>query len=422
MATSYLARDVFVPGGRPTVTYQARTGLEKQLRDQLDYGDHGILSVSGPTKTGKTVLVRQVVEDAVFLEGGQIDSFESFCHSILDHFSVPTEFERSISEEDTDGTDRAIKGSAAVLSVDYRRQNSEKTSTTVSTKQSRSPNIATSEALAGGGKPLVIDDFHYVEPSLQLNIVRFLKSLVFDGLTVVLVSVPHRAYDAVRVEREMTGRVTVVEVGFWSNDDLMSIARTGFDALNAADLHELVAHQLVEQTFSSPHLMQQFCLGVCKENSIPGTLTYRQNLSEPTDGWPSFYRGFASSASKFAFDRLARGGRQRQDRLRRELTDGRIVDIYGLVLEAIARTGPTVSIKYETLRAEMRNLIKGVQPQRNQITQVLEKMSEIARTSIEGEPVVDWVPGDDVLHISDPYFAYYLRWGNRETIELSDEE
>jgi hypothetical protein len=420
MANKYKARDVFVPGGRPTVTYRARASLEKQLREHLDYGGNGILSVSGPTKTGKTVLVRQMIEEAIFLEGGQIDSFESFCYAILDHFDVPMEFQRSTSEEEGDTTDRSTKGSAAVVSVDYKRQGSQKSSSAISSKMTRSLNTATSEALAGGALPLVIDDFHYIEANLQLRIVRFLKSLVFDGFQVVLVAVPHRAYDAVRVEREMTGRVTVIEVGFWSEADLLGIAHVGFEALNAEDVDQKVAGQFCGQTFSSPHLMQQFCLGLCKDNEISGTLPDRRALSVPADGWDDFYRGFASSASKVAFDRLARGGRQRQDRRKRHLVDGRTVDIYGLVLEAIAKTGPTVSIKYEVLRAEIRSIVKGAQPQRNQITQVLEKMSEIAKTSIEGEPVVDWVPGDDVLHISDPYFAYYLRWGNREAIELSN--
>ena len=55
--------------------------------------------------------------------------------------------------------------------------------------------------------PLVIDDFHYIERKYQGEIVRALKSLIFDSLPVVLIAIPHRRLDVVKVEREMTGRI-----------------------------------------------------------------------------------------------------------------------------------------------------------------------------------------------------------------------
>lgn len=47
-------RDVFTPGGMPSVTYVERNGLglESSLRDAIDRG-HALITVSGPTKSGK---------------------------------------------------------------------------------------------------------------------------------------------------------------------------------------------------------------------------------------------------------------------------------------------------------------------------------------------------------------------------------
>jgi len=45
--------------------------------------------------------------------------------------------------------------------------------------------------------------------------------------TVILASVPHRAFDVVRVEKEMTGRLEQVAIPFWSQDDLEGIAHRG---------------------------------------------------------------------------------------------------------------------------------------------------------------------------------------------------
>ncbi len=49
-------------------------------------------------------------------------------------------------------------------------------------------------------------------------------------------------------------------------------------------------------------------------------------------------------------------------------------------------------------------------PARHEITRVLEEMSRIGREQIDGEPVVDYDEELSTLHISDPFFAYYLRW------------
>ncbi|MBT2302597.1 hypothetical protein J7E70_19300 [Variovorax paradoxus] len=72
-------RDVFVPGGFPKHTYQSRKqyGIEEKLIDALDRLNK-FIAVAGPTKSGKTVLVRKVVspESRVWLEGGHVNSVQ----------------------------------------------------------------------------------------------------------------------------------------------------------------------------------------------------------------------------------------------------------------------------------------------------------------------------------------------------------
>lgn len=66
-------------------------------------------------------------------------------------------------------------------------------------------------------------------------------------------------------------------------------------------------------------------------------------------------------------------------------------------------------MSYEDIRTGLRTVLSDEIPQANEVTRILEKMSEIARDDIKGEPVVDW--DSSYLHISDPFFAYYLKWG-----------
>ncbi len=67
---------------------------------------------------------------------------------------------------------------------------------------------------------LVVDDFHYMAQDIQKDIIRTLKSEIFEGLTSVLIAVPHRAFDAIGVEREMEGRFAHIEIPVWTKDEL----------------------------------------------------------------------------------------------------------------------------------------------------------------------------------------------------------
>ena len=76
-----------------------------------------------------------------------------------------------------------------------------------------------------------MDDFHFLDPVLQKEVVRVLKSEVFDGLSTILIAVPHRAFDAINVEREMEGRFSHVSIPSWEIDDLIRIGEIGFPEL-----------------------------------------------------------------------------------------------------------------------------------------------------------------------------------------------
>lgn len=212
----------------------------------------------------------------------------------------------------------------------------------------------------------------------------------------------------------MTGRVAQLAVGFWSDAELRQIAIRGFEALNVTTSDSIIS-RLVSESFQSPHLMQEFCRELCKFNAVTQTQTTETVLEAPD--WKSFFAGLAPGTSKSAFDLLARGPRQRTDRKVRKLRGGEETDIYGAILRAIADTGPLTSITYEQLRAALRNVLHPYDdlPQKHEVTRVLDEMSKIARDQIAGEPVVDYDSELATLFISDPYFAYWLRWGSHNS-------
>lgn len=262
--------------------------------------------------------------------------------------------------------------------------------------------------------PLVIDDFHYLPIELQGNIVRALKQLIFDGLPVIIIAIPHRRYDAIKVEREMTGRIMPINIPVWSDDELQFIPNAGFSLLgyNVAPENTL---RLAHESFGSPHLMQDFCRTIC-------TLKDLKDLSQPfrlrelplsNNEIETAFHNVAETIGRPMFEKLARGPRQRTDRVKRELADGRKVDIYQLVLQALANLKPGLtSLEYEDIRTSIREVSVSAIPQLHEVSRVLKHMSTIASSDRSSTPVIDFDESDKKLHITDPFFAFYLRWGN----------
>jgi hypothetical protein len=257
---------------------------------------------------------------------------------------------------------------------------------------------------------VVIDDFHYVPRGLQGEITRVLKPLVFEGVPVIYIAIPHRRFDAVKVEREMNGRVENVQVPTWEVDELKEIAQLGFPLLNI-DPDINTSRKLATEAQGSPHLMQEFCKKICSQSGISETSQEPWRVV-PTFPYERIFREVAEDLGKNIFERLARGPRNRTDRKPRKLKTGRETDIYRVVLIALAELKPGVqTIEYEPLRSSIRNILNDGLPQAHEVSRVLEQMAKISSTDESSVPVIDYERDDRKLHITDPFFAFFLRWG-----------
>jgi hypothetical protein len=158
--------------------------------------------------------------------------------------------------------------------------------------------------------------------------------------------------------------------------------------------------------------MQEFCREICRVHGI--TTTFGGGAADiDATGMKGVFTETAETIGRPIFEKLARGPRQRSDRIARQLKVGGEVDIYGLVLHALAHIGPgLVTIEYEALRAAIREVSAQDPPQLHEVARVLKHMSDIAATDQSSTPVIDFDEDDKRLHITDPFFAFYLRWGS----------
>lgn len=411
-------QDIFVPGGFPRHTYNPRGEL--QLERKVAESRQNLcklVTVTGQTKSGKTVLVRKILprEDSVWVDGGIVSSEEDFWHVVIDQL----ELFQSATEESSKATSSGFGGKASAganfivakgegeVSAKIEKGRGKRSGAT----RTLSSRVVALNGLSEARIPLVIDDFHYIPRGLQGSLVRALKPLIFDGLPAVIIAIPHRRYDALKVEREMTGRIYPVEIPIWSEAELRFIPKTGFDLLNITPGEAMVS-RLAAEAIGSPHLMQEFCRGICRALAITQEET-QTDLTLANEKLDGIFRDVAETIGRPIFEKLARGPRQRTDRIQREVKDGRKVDIYELVLLALAQMRPAlVSIEYEDLRSAIREVSASQVPQLQEIARVLRHMSTIAATDQSSTPVIEYDEEERKLHITDPFFAFYLRWGS----------
>jgi len=419
----YSTNQIFVPGGLPELTYVARTEQDlevrlRQVRDNLCK----LVTLTGPTKCGKTVLAHREFprEKVVWLDGGVFSDEVGLWLEVNTQLNQPTAVTTSSASTPTSKMGGEIGGAIGLGGTQLQGKFSlaQESQHSTSTAQMRfgDPKAVAVAALRTSRTPLVIDDFHYLPRSLQESVIRALKPLIFHGVPVVVLAIPHRRYDAIRVEREMTGRVENVQVPAWDESELAEIARVGFPLLGM-DVSDATIADLASEALGSPHLMQEFCRQLCRNLGVDKTVA--SHLRVPAGAADkSLFKNVAAATGRTMFERLKRGPRMRSDRISRKLSSGEETDIYGVVLRGLASLRPGIqTVAYEELRGAIRQVCAEQPPQAHEVSRVLEKMAEISSSDEASTPVIDWDKDNNLLHITDPFFAYYLRWGE---IDLSD--
>lgn len=412
-ANHYLTRNVFVAGRTPDVTYNPRDErhLETEVRGYLNQPGKA-LSVSGPTKSGKTVLIARLLpsDESIWLQGSDLTSVEVLWRRVVDWFGLYDVL--GISEGNA-GSGQAQAsaqiGVPGLASFSGSISNASEASTSRSWTRTRSYSDVAREALEAVTVPIVIDDFHYVPNAVKRDVARALKSII-PFAHVIMIAVPHEAFEVVREEPEMGGRVWQLEVAHWTVEELLHISRTGFEALNVVDRADEIGTKLAQASHGAPFLMQQLCYDVMVAQAVHETQSIKKRVIAP-DSWADFFHRIAIRSAPAVFDKLLKGPNPRgQERTKRVFNDGRVTDIYGAVMHAIAKSGPQPRIRYQELsRILERDLVDA--PRSQNVTSSLSHMANIAREARgSGDPALDYK--EDELHILDPFLLFFLEHGS----------
>jgi len=417
------AQQIFVPGAYPEHTYVERSGegLEIALKDALETTGQ-VVSLSGPSKSGKTVLVERVVgrDFLIPVSGAGIKSPDDVWTRVLDWMDVP----HSTSSTHKEGL--AVRGEVKAsggltLPLVAKAEAGASTGAEVKGEMEQRRDgerrglAQVVEEIANSDFAILIDDFHYMDRTVQVDVAKSLKEAVRLGIKVVTAAVRHRGDDVVRANPELRGRVRAIDLNYWSWGELQQIALTGLHLLNATMPDDVIESFIVEAA-GSPQLMQLMCLHACFVLGLrePSMLVRRKPDPDPEKVRQILEQTSANTDFRSLVDVLEAGPKTRgTERREYDFKDGTRGDVYRCVLKALAADPPGLSFPYDKLLERTAGVCSGGTPVGSSVAGTCLHMSKLAQEKFPNERAIDWDEQKQILDIPDPYLVFYLRWSGR---------
>lgn len=410
-------KDIFTPGRFPTLTYidDHLKVKEQQLLDTLDDGSM-LVSISGPSKSGKTVFVEKVLgkDSLIQVTGAGVRDPAGLWMRVFDIIGTP------IQKTTTSGSGKSgtIQGKAAAEGgiIVAKAKGEVSVAATLSSQNSETDTHSIDflqlliRELAGSDFVIFIDDFHYVERRAQTLIAQQIKEAIRQGVKFICASVPYHSDDVIRSNPDLRGRFFSIDFDYWGDEVLKKIAYKGLELANVVYKEDLV-NRLCEEAAGSPQLMQYLCLNACYEKGIrekPADavdMIYEQGFLESICRRTVASTDYSSIAEKMLEGPKTRGS-DRKSYISKYDWQG---DVYRLLLKAISLDPPCLTFRYQPLVDRIVSLCTGESPSGSSITSACYHTANIANDSADNN-IVEWDGDNDVLDIRDPYLLFYLRW------------
>jgi hypothetical protein len=411
--------EVFTPAGVPTVTYieRQKRDLESQLRDAIKTPGL-IASLSGPSKSGKTVLINKVIQrdNLIAVSGAAISSADVLWSRVLNWMEAPSGTE--VTSSHALGAEASAEASGGMNILVAKGEAGGSVGGSYTYERAKTKTFSRGgidqvvKEIAKSDFVVFIDDFHYMGKDVQMDVAKQIKEAAEKGVSICTASVPHRADDVVRGNPELRGRVKAIDFTYWKKAETLEIAKRGFDALGV-ELEAAIMDRFASEAFGSPQLMQQICLQACYEMEIDETFTPRAQIRiGPNELRKIFERAATTTDFSSLLDALHSGPKQRgTTRTQFLFSDGSEGDVYRCILLALRQDPPQLSFNYDDIYQRTRRVSQAAAPPGSSVVQALTQFDQISQTIQPGAPVVEW--SEDVLDIVDPYFLYYLRCSPR---------
>jgi hypothetical protein len=252
----------------------------------------------------------------------------------------------------------------------------------------------------------IVEDFHYLRPDVQKSVFQQLRTLVDNEISVLVVSTTHHTVDLAYANRDLIGRIALIELKSWAVEDLVEIAVEGFKCMKVYVPLEF-STAIARESVGLPIVTQSICCRLLLDSGIKAPQT---RLSH----FPFTSKGLIEAMQRVAKERYApfepyyellAGGPGRSGH--RPSPCELVVAAFGLdpitfeltvdmLLERITKLGAPdgTGIASDELFATL----NGLGPLQDEL-------------DIE---LLEWHARTQHLYVLEPTFLYFLRWRVRE--------
>lgn len=392
-----------------------------------------IISITGPTKCGKTTLTKKVIQPSalVRIHGAEITSPDKLWELVL------AKLKAQIASKETRGKDseheigaEAGSGSGPISWLfglvgkgSYKWKSRKSNSIQLDNKQSDHQNAI--KIMVEKKSVLVIDDFHYISEEVQKAICRQLKGDLESDKghpPIVLCSIPSRGDATTRALSELQGRVSSIKFSHWNDEDLYGIIEKGFGHLNYTVTNEdVIRTYLINEALGSPHVIQDCCKSISRQKGIlqaNSRLFSKIPIEFTTE---EIATSLKDVARELHYDRtyknieegLPTKGQPRKLHIVGDGEEQQEADVYQILLMALEQNPPRDRIRRDELDERINKVVKGKPPARSSVGSVLSNLSRLILDGNIRNIVLDWDEGANELIVMDPLFLLYLRHGEK---------
>lgn len=260
---------------------------------------------------------------------------------------------------------------------------------------------------------LVIDDFYYAPVEKRMQITQQLKDAIRRGFKAIVVSLPHRADEAIRQNADLSGRLSLINIEYWDVEDLKEIAKIGFAKLDI-EIEDNIAKRIAVESLTSPQLMQYICLNICTilemSNDNPKKVT--ENILKLAYRYTTINFEYGDVVTFMQKGPNPRG----RSRKHFDAKDRKSYDLYELIVKSIAENPPIMKLELKDVQERIYCLLEenSEKPKSQAIREHLFKLQELLSNKEDIFKVIDWKDGS--FYILDPLFLFYLRWGGANNV------
>ncbi len=398
----YKVADVFVQTGYPEHTYAVRKSLDMNFKTSLmDKGSH--IYLWGKSKSGKSSMWRKNMEGQCSISipiTGALD-IEGLYNNILNELEA-----FYISEIENGDTHSAkLKGGfeakiIAALKANVEGEEASEDSTKTHEKRVAEPKVdlhTVMNYMKHSDIKLILEEFQCASENFVRELMDCLKAFADNDIKVILVGITDRTYEMFQMRMDLSGRVTVIDVDTFKNDELQQILNLGQEKLNCRFSKEVSAF-LISEADKKAYVLQNLCRNLCMIEGI-----------EETAGDTHIFDSMenAIAACKLLADRYNSQYSNTVKVLSSAGTKANQSDSYRTVLRALknVRVGND-GIAIKDIIGVIRE--QGCDIKDGSVNASVPRLKKILENNNKVIQVFDYQ--DKRLYITDDIFQFYLRW------------